>query len=63
MIINEQQKAHIDAILEKEGIYHCLLTDYDPETHTEADCTSVYINGDIAFDTLAEIVDYLRSTQ
>lgn len=58
----EEQQAYIDALLKKEDIYHTLCEDYDDDKDEFMDyCTSIYIDGDISFDTLAEIVDYLRT--
>lgn len=58
----EEQQAYIDALLKKEDIYHTLLEDYDGDKDEFMDyCSSIYIDGDISFDTLAEIVDYLRA--
>lgn len=57
----EEQQAYIDALLKKEDIYHHLYEDYDADKDEFMDyCTSIYIDGEISFDTLAEIVDYLR---
>lgn len=63
MKATEEQQQHIRAILKDAGIYHDILVDYDPETDIEGDCTSVYIDGDISFDIMAEIVDYLRECE
>lgn len=63
MKATEEQQEHISAILEGERLYHNIQLDYDPETNTEEGCTSVYIDGDISFDTMAEIVDYLRGRE
>lgn len=60
MKITKEQQEHISAILEGARLYHNIQPNYDPETDTEEDCTSVYIDGEISFDTMAEIVDYLR---
>ena len=60
MKITKEQQEHISAILEGARLYYNILVDYDPETDIEEGCTSVYIDGDISFDTMAEIVDYLR---
>lgn len=60
MKITKEQQEHISAILEGARLYHNIQPDYDPVTDAEKDCTSVYIDGDISFDTMAEIVDYLR---
>ena len=58
----EEQQAYIDALLKKEDIYHTLYEDYDEDKDEFMDyCSSIYIDGDISFDTLAEIVDYLRA--
>ena len=58
----EEQQAYIDALLKKEDIYHTLYDDYDEDKDEFMDyCSSIYIDGDISFDTLAEIVDYLRA--
>jgi len=58
----EEQQAYIDALLKKEDIYHSLYEDYDEDKDEFMDyCSSIYIDGDISFDTLAEIVDYLRA--
>lgn len=60
MIATEEQRNHIDELLKTEEIYHDMLLPYDPETGVEGECDSIYIDGDISFDTMAEIVDYLR---
>ena len=60
MILSEEQRLHVGAILKRAGLYFNIDSYYDPEKDEEEDCTSVYIDGDIAFDTMAEIVDYLR---
>lgn len=60
MRATEEGRQHISSILKEAGIYHDILVDYDPETNIEGDCTSIYIDGDISFDIMAEIVDYLR---
>jgi len=58
----EEQQAYIDALLKKEDIYHSLYEDYDEDKDEFMDyCSSIYIDGNISFDTLAEIVDYLRA--
>lgn len=63
MKITKEQQEHISAILEGARLYHDIQLDYDPVTNTEEDCTSVYIDGDISFDIMAEIVDYLRECE
>lgn len=63
MKITEEQQEHISAILEGAGLYYCIEADYDPVTDIEEDCVSVYIDGYISFDTMAEIVDYLRGRE
>lgn len=60
MKITKEQQGHISAILEGAGVYYDIQADFDPVTGIEGDCVSVYIDGDISFDTMAEIVDYLR---
>ena len=60
MKLSEEQRRYVGAILERAGLYFNLDSHYDPEKDEEDDCTSVYIDGDVAFDTMAEIVDYLR---
>lgn len=61
MIATKEQQKFIDELLEKEGIYHTIGLDFDVETWTEKGCTSVYIDGDVSFDILAEIIDHLRA--
>lgn len=63
MKITKEQQEHISAILEGAGLYFNIDSYYDPEKDEEEDCTSVYIDGDISFDTMAEIVDYLRERE
>jgi hypothetical protein len=63
MKITKEQQEHISAILKGTGLYYDIQPDYDPVTNTEEDCVSVYIDGDISFDTMAEIVDYLRGRE
>lgn len=63
MKITKEQQEHISAILEGAGLYYHILPDYDPVTDIEEDCVSVYIDGNISFDTMAEIVDYLRGRE
>lgn len=63
MKITKEQQEHISAILEGAGLYYDIRPDYDPVTDIEEDCVSVYIDGDISFDTMAEIVDYLRGRE
>lgn len=63
MKITKEQQEHIGAILEGAGLYYDILVDYDPVTDIEEDCTSVYIDGDISFETMAEIMDYLRGRE
>ena len=58
----EEQQAYIDELLKKEDVYHTLCEDYDADKNEFMGyCTYIYIDGDISFDTLAEIVDYLRA--
>lgn len=63
MKITKEQQEHISAILEGTGLYYDIRADFDPVTDIEEDCVSVYIDGDISFDTMAEIVDYLRGRE
>ena len=55
-----EQRAKIEGILKNAGIYNEVLLPFNPETRVVGDCTSVYIDGEIPFDTMAEIVDCLR---
>lgn len=63
MKLTKEQQEHISAILKGAGLYYDILVDYDPVTGIDGDCVSVYIDGDISFDTMAEIVDYLRGRE
>lgn len=52
-------------MLEKEGIYCHPILDYDKETdwgYEDSD-DRIYVDGDITFDTMAKIVDYLREQE
>ena len=63
MKITKEQREHISAILEGAGLYYDIRPDFDPVTGIEEARESVYIDGDISFDTMAEIVDYLRGRE
>jgi hypothetical protein len=57
---NEEQMKHITEIL--GDIYNESVLDYDRETdcgYEEFD-DRIYLDGNITFDMMAEIVDYLR---
>lgn len=57
---NEEQMKHITEIL--GDIYNESVLDFDRETdwgYEEFD-DRIYLDGNITFDTMAEIVDYLR---
>ena len=57
---NEEQMKHITEIL--GDIYNESVIDYDRETdcgYEEFD-DRIYLDGNITFDTMAKIVDYLR---
>lgn len=59
----EEQRKHIEAILDEHEVYHRWPLDFEKETDWgyEERIDAIYIDGDVTFDTLAAIVDYLRA--
>ncbi len=55
----EEKRKHIDAIL--VDIYHDHPCDLDEEFNDVTQYERVYIDGEISYDMMADIVDYLRS--
>lgn len=55
----EEQRKHIDGIL--GDIYHDHPYDLDEEFNDVTKYERVYIDGEISYDMMADIVDYLRS--
>lgn len=61
MNISREQIGHIAKILDEAGIYH---SEYEVEIEDFVWANyfdSIHIDGDISFDTLIEIADYLRT--
>lgn len=63
MKATEEQINHILGLLKKDNIcYCCSVQNFDSENeygYNDYD-NRIYIDGEITFDTMAEIVDYLR---
>ena len=59
----EEQRRHIEEILAPYHIYISWPLDFEKENDWGYDerVDAIYIDGDITFDTLAEIIDYLRA--
>lgn len=55
----EEKRKHIDAIL--GDIYYDHPYDLDEEFNDVTQYERVYIDGEISYDMMADIVDYLRS--
>lgn len=55
----EEQRKHIDAIL--GYIYHDHPYDVDDDFNDVTQYERIYIDGEISYDMMADIVDYLRS--
>jgi hypothetical protein len=58
----EEQRRHIEEILAPYHIYISWPLNFEDETDYgyEERVDAIYIDGDISFDAMAEIVDYLR---
>jgi len=58
----EEQRRNIEEILAPYHIYISWPLDFEKENDCgyEERLDSIYIDGDISFDVMAEIVDYLR---
>ena len=59
----EEQRLHVEEILKAHQIYYQWPLDFEKETDYgyEDRIDTIYIDGDIPFDAIAEIVDYLRA--
>lgn len=55
----EEKRKHIDAIL--VDIYHDHPYDLDGDFNDVTQYERIYIDGEISYDMMADIVDYLRS--
>lgn len=55
----EEQRKHIDAIL--GHIYHDHPCDMDEEFNDVSKYERIYLDGEISYDMMSDIVDYLRS--
>lgn len=55
----EEQRKHIDGIL--GYIYHDHPYDVDGDFNDVSMYERIYIDGEISYDMMADIVDYLRS--
>ena len=55
----EEKRKHIDAIL--GDIYHDHPYDLDGDFNDVTQYERIYIDGEISYDMMADIVDYLRS--
>ena len=60
--VTEEQRRHIEEILAPYDIYISWPLNFEDETDYgyEERVDAIYIDGDISFDAMAEIVDYLR---
>lgn len=59
----EEQRLHVEEILKAHQIYYQWPLDFEKEADDgyEDHIDAIYIDGDIPFDAIAEIVDYLRA--
>ena len=58
----EEQRRHIEEILAPYHVHISWPLDFEDETDYgyEERVDAIYIDGDVSFDAMAEIVDYLR---
>ena len=61
MIVTNEQYVHIEKILKEDDIYvRDSLVFNEEEDDFVDDMSRIYVDGDISFDRIIEIADYLR---
>lgn len=61
MIVTNEQYVHIEKILKEDDIYvRDSLVFNEEEDEFVDDMSRIYVDGDISFDRIIEIADYLR---
>ena len=65
MNASDEQYNYIESILDKADIYNQRPLDFEKETESDYAFRddAIYIDGNITFDMMALIVDYLRGGQ